>query len=109
MWLRRWQYLMEILLGAGLAATAWIGANQDKILVRAAAAVATAAAFLLVRSQVRDLKHRHARLAAERTVQQQATDALALAIDARDPSGPGHARRVQAYTAEIGRLALAED
>ncbi len=105
---RRLLYGLESLPLAGLALAAWFAAGAEGGLAPIVAALSTVAAYVLLRLYITRLHRDKEALAREREISAGAVEALALAIDAREPYSRGHARRVQAYAREIGRLALAE-
>ncbi len=75
-----------------------------------AALVAAGTAFLVLwtwRGQLRRTRAALLGLEQQQRANRETLEALALAIDARDPSARGHARRVQVYALELGRLVIA--
>ncbi len=75
-----------------------------------AALVATGGGFLVLwvwRGQLRRTRAALVGLELQQRANRETLEALALAIDARDPSARGHARRVQVYAQELGRLVVA--
>lgn len=103
----RWTWV-SYMAAASLAMFAWKAVREWHSLALALVVPGLALIYMMYRTYIDSLKARKNHLEDRVRLYQQMMEAFALAIEARDPEGRGHAKRVQAYAEAIGQLVRRE-